>query len=240
MTNDIAYLKKHLKDNDLNRAIKRLEQGEPVQYIVGDVNFYGNIIKVDQNVLIPRFETEELVYKTINYINKYFNKPIKIVDLGTGSACIAITLKKEFPNFNISAVDISIDALKVAKENAKLNEANINFFAGNMLEPLKGKFDCIISNPPYISADEKIMDIVKNNEPHLALYANNNGLEYYEIILKKAKSYLNDKYLIAFEIGEKQASEIKKIARKYFKESLIKVEKDMQGRNRFLFITSVM
>ncbi len=237
---DIDYLKKYLNNDDLKSAIKRLENKEPVQYIVGEVDFYGNKIKVNKNVLIPRFETEELVYKTINFINNYFRKPIKIVDLGTGSGCIAITLKKKLPNSQVSAVDISKEALLVAQENAKMNNTNITFYLGDMLEPLDEKYDCIISNPPYIAHDEEVMDIVKNNEPHLALYADNNGLEYYEVILKKSKNYLNDKYLIAFEIGELQASKIKEIARKYFKESLIKVEQDMQGRDRFLFITNVL
>ena len=140
------------------------------------------------------------------------------------------------PDNFVSAVDISKEALAVANENALLNEVDINFYLGNMLKPLSGKYDCIISNPPYIDYDEEIMDIVKNQEPHLALYAKNKGLEYYEVILKDARKYLNDQYLIAFEIGALQAKDIKKMAQTYLSNSLIKIEQDMQGRDRFIFI----
>jgi arabinogalactan oligomer/maltooligosaccharide transport system permease protein len=130
---------------------------------VGDVDFYGNIIKVDKRVLIPRFETEGLVEIALSYLT---NTNIDVVDLGTGSGCIPITLKKKLPNINIDAVDISKDALTLAKENAELNNVNINFIEGDMLKPLNKKYDCIISNPPYIPYDEEVMDIVKNNEPN--------------------------------------------------------------------------
>ncbi len=236
MKNNIKYLEKYLSPDKLKEGIKQLEKGIPVQYIVGNVNFYGNLIEVTPDVLIPRFETEELVYKTINYINKYFDKNIKIVDLGTGSGCIAITLAKKLNNTHIDAVDISKKALEVAKKNAKLNNVQINFYLGNMLEPLTDKYDCIISNPPYISVKEEVMGLVKNNEPNLALYANNDGLEFYELILRNARNFLKEKSLIAFEIGYKQGTCIEKIAYKYFPNAIIKIEKDMQGRNRFLFI----
>ena len=230
---ELEYLKKYAKNYD--EAIKRFQNGEPVQYIVGDVNFYGNIIKVDKRVLIPRFETEELVEKTSEYIKKYYQNP-SIVDLGTGSGCIAITLKKMFPNSDIDAVDISLDALDLAKENAKLNNTNINFIHGNMLEPLTKKYDIIISNPPYIAYDEEIMDIVKNNEPHIALYADNNGLYFYEEILKNASKYLNDNGLIAFEIGYKQSEKIKEFKDKYLPNATFELKYDMTGRERFIFI----
>lgn len=231
---DIEYLKKYYKGN-IEEAINKLNSGVPVQYIVGNVNFYGNTIKVNENVLIPRFETEELVNKTIDYIKSNFNKKVDIVDIGTGSGCIAITLKKEI-NCNVDAVDISSDALEVAKENAKNNNVDINFYNGNMLDPLNKKYDIIISNPPYISYDEEIMDIVKNNEPALALYAPNNGLYFYEEILKDAKKYLNKKNMIAFEIGYMQGNIIKEISKKYFPNASIILEKDMEGKDRFIFI----
>lgn len=231
---DLEYLKKYYKGN-MDDAIHRLNNGEPVQYIVGNVDFYGNIIEVNKNVLIPRFETEELVSKTIEYIKKYFNGKIDIVDLGTGSGCIAITLKKEL-DCNMDAVDISSDALEVAKRNAINNDVNINFYLGNMLEPLNKKYDCIISNPPYISSDEEIMDVVKNNEPHTALYAEDNGLYFYNEILSKTSNYLKEKAIIAFEIGYEQGEEVKELAKKYFSNSIIKLEKDMQGKDRFVFI----
>lgn len=229
---NIKYLEKYY-DGDINDAIKRLENGEPVQYIVGNVDFYGENIKVNKNVLIPRFETEELVDNTIKYINKFFNRKVKILEIGTGSGCISIALNKNVDSI-ITATDISKDALKVAKENAK--DLNINFINTNIYDGVKEKFDVVISNPPYISYDEKIMDIVYNNEPHIALFADKNGLYFYEEILKNIKEILNDKFIIAFEIGETQAEEIKQIANKYLKNINIIVKKDMQNRDRMVFI----
>ncbi len=237
---DVEYLKKYLPEEKLEDGLKRLEKGEPVQYIVGNVDFYGLIFNVNPCVLIPRFETEELVSKTIDYIKEYFNYPIKAVDLGTGSGCIAVTLKNKLGNnIDMSAVDISNDALEVAKENAETNNANITFYHGDMLEPLNDKYDIIISNPPYIRKDEEIMSIVRNNEPSIALYADNDGLANYEKILSGAKEYLNERNLIAFEIGFEQADKIISIAKKYFPNSIIKVEKDMQKRDRFIFIFNI-
>ena len=238
--NELEYLKKYIHpDDNIEEAIKRLEQGEPVQYIVGDVDFYGNIIKVNKNVLIPRRETEELVEKTMDYIKKLFpNQDINILDIGTGSGCIPITLKKHFPNNNISAVDISEEALEVAVDNSLSNNVEINFIHSNLFENVSGKYHCIISNPPYIKEDEEIMDIVKNNEPHLALYAPNNGLYFYEEILKEANKYLEEKFIIAFEIGETQGQDILNIAEKYFPTSKAILEKDLQHFDRFIFIVN--
>ena len=229
---DIDYLKKYY-DGPLEEALKQLEAGRPVQYIVGNVNFYGINLKVNENVLIPRFETEELVDRIINYAKKQ-NKTLKVVDIGTGSGAIAITLKKKL-NAKVAATDISDAALEVAMENALVNDVQIDFKLGNLLEPLNQKYDILVSNPPYIAYDEEIMEIVKNNEPHLALYAPNNGLYYYEEILKNARNYLNEKSLIAFEIGEKQGESIKELSLKYLGIEA-KIEKDLQGRDRFAFI----
>ena len=236
--NELEYLKKYIHPEDnLEEAIKRLDKGEPVQYLVGDVDFYGNIIKVNKNVLIPRRETEELVEKTIEYIKKLFsNQDINILDIGTGSGCIPITLNKHFPNNNVSAVDISQDALDVAVDNSLLNGVSINFILSNLFENVSGKYHCIISNPPYIKEDEEIMDIVKNNEPHLALYAPNEGLYFYEEILKNANKYLEDKFIIAFEIGETQGQDILDIAGKYFPKAKLSLEQDLQHLDRFVFI----
>lgn len=235
---DLEYLKKYLPEEKLEEGIKRLESGEPVQYIIGNVNFYGYEIKVNKNVLIPRFETEELVYKTINYIRKIFKgQKISIVDLGTGSGCIAITLKKKLDNVDVTAVDISEAALEVARENAKLNGCEIKFIEGDMLKPLQYKYDVIISNPPYIDYnDDTVMQIVKNNEPHIALYAPDNGLYFYKEIINNSDKYLNKKFIIAFEIGCMQGKSLKEISLKKYPFANIYIEKDMQGRDRFLFI----
>lgn len=231
---DIEYLKKYF-NGSLDEAIKRLNNGEAIQYIVGSTDFYGNIIKVNKNVLIPRFETEELTFRTINYIKKYFKENVHILEIGTGSGCISIALKKNLDS-NVTAVDISNDALEIAKQNAFENNTEIAFLQSDLFSNVNGKFDVIISNPPYISYDEEIMDVVKNNEPHLALYAPDNGLFFYKEILKQASSYLKKRFLIAFEIGYKQADDIKKEALKYFKTCKISVEKDLQGKDRYIFI----
>ena len=233
---DIKYLEKYLQKDKLDEGINRLNNGEPVQYIIGNVNFYGNTIKVDKRVLIPRFETEELVDRTIKYlVNHFSNKNLDIIDLGTGSGCIAITLKKIL-SCNIDAIDISNDALEVARDNAKTNNVEINFILNDMLTGINKKYDCIISNPPYISYEEEIMDVVKNNEPNVALYASNEGLYFYEEILKNCSKNLKDKYLIAFEIGYKQGDKIKALALKYLPTCEVKIEQDLQGKDRFLFI----
>ena len=181
--NDVEYLKKYYK-GDINEAIKRLEN-EPVQYIVGNVDFYGNKIFVNKNVLIPRFETEELVNLTLEYISDFFSDGIKIVDIGTGSGCIAITLKKNLPKAIVDAVDIERKALEVARKNADINETQINFYEGNLLEPLEKKYDVLISNPPYLNIlDKEVMELVRKTEPKTSLFAPNDGLYYYEEILK--------------------------------------------------------
>lgn len=228
---DLEYLKKYYQ-GDLGEAKKKLAAGLPVQYIVGNVDFYGITLKVNEDVLIPRFETEELVSKVIQYAANFKNP--SIVDIGTGSGAIAITLKKKLTS-SVTATDISKKALNVAKENALENNASINFKEGNLLEPLTEKYDIVVSNPPYIAYDEEIMDVVKNNEPHLALYAPNNGIYYYEEILKNIKKYLNDKYIIAFEIGESQGKKIQELSKKYLDNEAI-IEKDLSGRDRFAFI----
>lgn len=232
---EVEYLKKYLPSNELEEGIQRLQDGEPVQYIVGNVDFYGNKMIVNKNVLIPRFETELLVEKTIKYIKNKFNDKIDILDIGTGSGAIAITLDKEI-NCNIDGVDISSVALDVAKENNKINNTNVNLFISNVFDNVNKKYDVIISNPPYISKDEEIMDIVKNNEPHLALYADMDGLYFYDKILKECKSYLKDNFIIAFEIGWWQADKIVNIANKYLDNVNILVEKDYSDKDRFIFI----
>lgn len=232
---DKEYLKKYLPKEKYQEGLEKLKQNIPVQYIVGNVNFYGNIINVNENVLIPRFETELLTEKTINYCKKILDKKIKVLDIGCGSGAISIALKKNL-NCVVDATDISLKALDVAKENAKLNHVDINFYQSDMLKNVDKKFDLIISNPPYISYDEEVEDIVKNNEPNIALYADDNGLKFYKEILKNATKNLNFPSIIAFEIGATQSEEITHIAKKYFPNSKIFTEKDYTKRDRFLFV----
>ena len=240
-SNSYDYLYKYLKDNDLLDKLEeytsRLLSGEPVQYIIGNVDFYGNKIIVNKNVLIPRFETELLVEKTIKYIKNKFSGKIDILDIGTGSGAIAITLNNMIDS-NVDAIDISNEALSVAKENNRINDTNVNLFISNVFERVNKKYDVIISNPPYISMDEEIMDIVKNNEPHIALYADMNGLYFYDKILRECKNYLKDNFIIAFEIDWLEANDIVDIINKYLENVNISVEKDYSNKDRYIFIMS--
>ena len=229
------YLKKYLPKDKYEEGIRQYKEGKPLQYIVGTAPFYDLTLKVNKDVLIPRFETEYLIEKTINYAKKYFSNKINILDIGTGSGAIAISLKKHLDS-NVTASDISAKALEIAKENAINNNAKITFIKSDIFENIKGKFDIIISNPPYIAYDEEIEDIVKNNEPHIALYAKDNGLYFYKKIINQAKKYLNKKSILAFEIGMTQGHSLKEYASIYFKDSKIFVEKDLTGRDRYLFI----
>lgn len=243
---EVEYLYQYLKKESLPNKkdlfleyLKKLEQHLPVQYIIGNVDFYGNRIFVNKNVLIPRFCTEELVYYTSKYIEKYFiNSNIHILDLCTGSGCIAIALKRLFPYSTMVASDISPSALLLAKENASYNQTDISFIQSNLLENISGKFDVVISNPPYIALEEEIDPKVKNNEPHLALYAPNHGLFFYEEILKQLSMYLKEKYFIAFEIGYQQRSFLYDLAKQYFQDATIFYKKDLEGFDRFIFITN--
>ena len=205
---DIEYLKRYLPKDKLAAGLKELKEGKPVQYIVGNVDFYDVNLLVNENVLIPRFETETLVEKTINYA-KELTEPLDILDIGTGSGAIAITLAKHL-SCHVLATDISEEALETAKSNSKRNNVQIEFKQSDILKNVQGKFDIIISNPPYIAKDEVIDDLVKDNEPHLALYAEEDGLYFYRNILENVKPYLKEKSLIAFEIGMTQSAAITK------------------------------
>ncbi len=230
------YLEKYLSNDRLDEGMELLDKGISPQYIVGNVDFYGNIINVDSRVLIPRFETELLVEKTIHYVKNLFNRKVSILDIGTGSGCIAITLKKEI-DCNVVASDISLDAIDVARENAINNMVDILFINSDIFSDIDDKFDVIISNPPYISYDENIEDMVKNNEPSIALYANDDGIYFYDKILSQCFKYLNDKFFIAFEIGYTQGDRIVELVYKYLGDDInVKVEKDYSNKDRFVFI----
>ena len=222
--------------NKFTDGIEELIKGKPIQYIIGNVDFYGYIIDVNEKVLIPRFETERLVELTIERIKK-MHKKVTILDIGTGSGCIAITLKKEL-DCEVDAIDISDDALSLAKENAKNNDVKITFYKSNILRNVSKKFDVIISNPPYLTEEDEVMDIVKNNEPHLALYAKNNGLYFYEEILKNCIYSINPNYLIAFEIGQNQKEDITKLAHQYLGDVKVECYQDYSGKDRYMFISN--
>lgn len=218
------------------RAIKALREGKPIQYALGTVNFYGLEFQVNENVLIPRFETEELVEHTLFYIKKYLKGPISLIDLGTGSGVIGLTIKSKCPSVSVTLLDISEKALEVAKKNQENLGLDVTIQKGDMLEGVTERYDVIISNPPYIREDEEIERIVKDNEPSLALYGGKDGIDYYRKIFAKVKQCTKERYLLAFEIGANQAEELTNLVEKMFPEDQIEVKKDLQGRNRMLFV----
>ena len=222
---------------NINSDYNKLLNKYPIQYLIGYVNFYGYKIYVNDNVLIPRYETEFLVEKTIEYINKIYKKTnnLKILDLCTGSGCIAISLSKEL-NIDIDASDISKDAINIAKKSNNENNANVNFIKSDLFKDISNKYDVIISNPPYISYSEEIMESVKKYEPNIALYADNNGLFFYEEILKNVRKHLNNKFLISFEIGYLQADKIKNIIEQNLEDVKIIIEQDLSKKDRYIFI----
>ncbi len=222
--------------NKYKEELLALKNGKPLQYVIGNVNFYGIKYYINENVLIPRFETEELVENTINYIKKNFNYPIDIVDLGCGSGVIGLTLEKKISTKSVDLIDISPKALTVTKKNIINLNSRANIMENNFLENINKKYDLIISNPPYIKTDEQIENIVKENEPHIALYGGIEGLDCYKEILKNINNNLKEKALIAFEIGSSQAQDLIKLINIYLTNVKIIVKKDLSGRDRMLFI----
>ncbi len=217
--------------------VDELRKGRPIQYIIGNVNFCGNILEINENVLIPRFETEQLVVNTVEKIKELWpNQSIDLIDLGTGSGAIGLSIKKKLPNVNVTLLDISEKALEIAKKNATNLDINVKYILNDMLENLANKYDVIVSNPPYIKTNEEIEDIVKNNEPHLALYAGDDGLDCYRKILSHVKENINNKYLIAFEIGDTQKEDLYKLAEEFLTNYNIECVKDFSSRDRMIFI----
>jgi len=210
-----------------------INEKQPLQYITGKQAFYGHEFYVNEDVLIPRWETEELVERLIIYIDITFSdKKLDILDIGTGSGCIAVTLAKETSNSNVVATDISEKALKIAQ---KL-ETNVKFLVGDLFEPVKNmSFDLIVSNPPYIPNGEAIGPTVIH-EPEVALYGGNKGLDFYERIIRESKNYINPHGLIAFEHAYNTKAELAELALKYYPNAKVTQFQDLSKRDRFTFI----
>lgn len=230
---DYELLKEIYKDK-IDDAIKKYENGYPIQYLIGYVDFYGYKINVDERVLIPRFETEGLVDETIKLI-KNLNIEPSIVEIGTGSGCISIVLSKELDT-HIDAIDISKNAIDLASTNAANNLCDINFYLGDIRNyEFNKKYNVLISNPPYVSRDEEV-DPRTTFEPQNAIFAEDNGLEIYKVILDRSKEFLEEKNIICFEIGMTQGNAIKEYAHKVYPNSVISIKKDLSNRDRYLFI----
>lgn len=224
------------KVNTFKKEITALKNGKPLQYVLGNVNFYGNKFYINENVLIPRFETESLVENTIKYIDKYFTEPVDIIDLGCGSGVIGLTLEKKVSTKSVDLIDISKKALEITEKNCKNLSSKANLIESDMFSNIDKKYDVIISNPPYIKTTEEIEEIVKNNEPHIALYAGADGLDCYKKILKDITFHMKDRCLVAFEIGYKQADDITNLIKKNLNNVRVEVKKDLAGKDRMIFI----
>ncbi len=236
----LTILDKVVDDSIINlykESLKALNENRPIQYVIGHVNFYGLKFKVNENVLIPRFETEELVENIKNYLEKKNITNPKILDLGCGSGVIGLTLKSFFKDADITLTDISDEALQVARENASNLNLDVNFIKSDWFSNVKvDKYDVIVSNPPYIKTDEEIEEIVKNNEPALALYGGADGLDCYRKILKDINKYLKDDYLIAFEIGYLEGRDLKELIKDTIPNSKVTIKKDLSNKDRMLFV----
>ena len=219
---------------------KHIKDDTPLSHLVGFEYFYDRKFKVTSDVLSPRMETEELVYKVIDYIRKNNLTNIKILDLCTGSGIIGITLKKELEEFDVKilASDISSRALTVAKENASSLEVDISFAESDLFSNIQDKFDIIVSNPPYIAHDDKktIKENVLNYDPHLALFADEEGMYFYRNIIEKSRPYLNEKGIMFFEIGYDQKEKIITLGENNKFETV--VYKDINGRDRIAVLKS--
>jgi len=224
-----------------NNGLTRLLNDEPLQYILGYQWFYGYKIGVGPDCLIPRYETEELVGNVLADFDYYFkNKTdITLADVGTGSGAIAIALKKEEPSLTVYATDISEGALHNASENAKSNDCEITFLAGDMLQPLidKGiKLDILVSNPPYIPAHQQMQTSVVDFEPHVALFGGEDGLFFYRKIFENAYKVVKEHSFMAFEIGFDEKEAISELVKHYFPNDRFEIIKDINGKDRMLFV----
>lgn len=217
---------------------KYLHDNKPIQYLIGYTTFYGYDFIVNDSVLIPRCETEELVENVLYRYDEHFKgKIVDVCDLATGSGCIAISLAKEEKNMRVIATDISPEALDVARKNNEKMGASVKFFEGDMLAPLGDmKFDIFVSNPPYIPDAEEVMSLVKDNEPNIALFGGSDGMKFYKIILSGLKPHLKEKAMIAFEHGYDKKNEMQKLAKFYFPKAKVETLKDLEGKDRMTFI----
>lgn len=222
--------------------VSRVLDGEPYQYVIGTQEFYGRPFFVNANVLIPRPETELLVEHVLRVGRWFVPEASRIVDVGTGSGAIAVTLALEWEETDVWATDISSAALSVAKQNAQSLNAHVHFLQGNLLEPYiklcapERNVDILVSNPPYIPLEqrESLARTVLDFEPHTALFAMEEGTYFYRHILKQAQSVLADRSLIAFEVGIGQAEAVQALIHEYFPSADVQISMDLQGIERIV------
>lgn len=219
----------------IKEIFQQLAAHKPAQYIIGQADFYGMKLQVDERVLIPRPETEELVELILAENSK---ENLRVLDIGTGSGAIALALAKNRPDWSVTAVDISQDALDLAIDNARNQNLNIFFKKSDCFAEISEKYDIIVSNPPYISREDE-SDVglnVLHSEPHLALFADEDGLAIYRRIAEDAKDYLTDGGKIYLEIGYKQGKSVPALFKKHFPEKRVRTLKDQFGQDRMVAV----
>ena len=226
---------------EFDEGMARILQGEPMSHVLGYSWFYGYKILVNGDVLIPRYETEELCAGILSRMDEFFADQDEIVtaDIGTGSGAIAITLAKEESKVKMYATDISEEALVVAKKNAEINDAEITFLCGDMSEPVEKeniRLDVLVCNPPYIPQDEVMEKSVTDFEPHVALFGGEDGLFFYRKIFAHCHEVLKDKAFMAFEMGWNQREAMTSLIKEYLPEMSFEIMKDINGKDRMLYV----
>ena len=219
----------------VEEIFKKLAAHIPAQYIIGHAEFFGMELKVDERVLIPRPETEELVELILA---ENLKDNLKVLDIGTGSGAIALALAKNRPDWSVTAADISQEALDLSLENANAQNLNLSFIKSDCFSEISSKYDIIVSNPPYISREdqEEVGLNVLHSEPHLALFADEDGLAIYRRIAEDSKDYLNDGGKIYLEIGYKQGQSVPAIFRKNLPEKQVRILRDQFGQDRMVVV----
>ncbi|MGE8205001.1 peptide chain release factor N(5)-glutamine methyltransferase [Heyndrickxia sp. NPDC080065] len=225
-----------------HKAVNEHVKGVPVQHIIGFEEFYGREFFVNQNVLIPRPETEELILEALKRVKRNFSiqEGLRLVDIGTGSGIIAITMKLECAPLTVTAIDISEQALNVAKRNAANLHADVSFIQGDLLQPMienREKVDIVLSNPPYIpNKDIEILsEVVKDYEPHQALFGGVDGLDFYRRLMEQIPLIIKKKALIGFEIGMGQGEQVADLLKETFPNSHVEIVNDINGKDRMVF-----
>lgn len=240
MTDLLLHLRDEMSSGEWETFQKNVEyykEGWPVQYILGYAEFFGLKFKVTPDTLIPRVETEELVEWILNDLKQYSN--LKVLDVGTGSGAIGLSLKSQIPTWQVTLSDISAEALAVARENAKNLKLNVQFIQSDLFKKIDEKYDVLVSNPPYISFDEsKYMDkSVLEHEPKTALFAADHGLALYKRIAQECSQNLSENGKIYLEIGFKQGQEVQAIFQQQFPDANVTLKKDMAGNDRMIKVS---
>ncbi|MGM7634749.1 peptide chain release factor N(5)-glutamine methyltransferase [Bacillus sp. Hm123] len=223
--------------------VQKHAQGIPIQHMIGTEEFYGRSFRVNSDVLIPRPETEELVWHALNGIKQYFpkNEPLTMADIGTGSGIIAITMKLEQPDLTVYAVDLSEKALETAKANGESLQADVKWLHGDLLQPLIEagiQVDMLLSNPPYIPLSDKkeLSTVVVDHEPHLALFGGEDGLDLYRRFCEQLPKVLKEKAIVGFEVGVGQGEAVQQLLQQAFPHASVRIEYDINGKDRMVFL----